>query len=187
MIERNQIVNCARGIGLGMANSSAGNDRFGDDLDCPEGEYIDDYKGMVRNNFVFADDPALFASNSGFDNGISVWSACQAEVYHNTIWSTQEPFASIEYRFKGTTVTVVNNIVSDNIKDRGVSSFVREGNIERADAALLVDGDGGDLHLNPSATGAVNMGVTSVASKVLLDVDGDTRDAQPDVGADEVP
>ncbi len=183
VIERNLIVDCARGIGLGLVDSSGGDERTWPDVDCPEGAYIDDYSGTVRNNMVYVQDPDLFASTSGFDGGVSLASACDATVVHNTVWSTQEPFASMEYRFAGTTALFANNLVSHQLRDRGVTSVELAGNIEYADAALLVDADGGDLHLAPDSLAAdvgVDVGVAD-------DIDGHPRDASPDVGADELP
>ena len=81
---------------------------------------------------------------------------------------------------------MVNNLVSHNIRDRGVTSIVLEGNLEEADPSLLIDASGGDLHLDPTAMGAIDLGVTSVASEVTDDIDSELRDAAPDIGADEV-
>jgi hypothetical protein len=185
IIERNTVVNCARGIGLGLANSSDGADREHPGYDCPDA-FVDDYGGMIRNNTVFADDPRLFNSTSGFDSGIGLWSACESTVIHNTVWSTQPPFSSIEWRFDGTTAVVKNNLVSHTLKDRGVSSIDEAGNLAEAVATLLVDAAAGDLHLSPGATGAIDAGVTLPKGWADTDHEGDDRDDSPDIGADEV-
>ena len=49
---------------------------------------------------------------------------------------------------------------------------------------MFVDLPNGDLHLAAGATQAINKGV-SLAGAVPTDIDGDARDAQPDVGSDE--
>ncbi len=185
VIERNVIVNCARGIGLGLASSSDGTDRTHDGYTCPDA-YIDDYGGIIRNNFVFADDPVLFASAGGFDTGIGLWSACDSTVVHNTVWSTQAPFSSVEWRFDGTSAVVMNNLVSHNLRDRTVTSIELAGNLADADAGLLVDAAGGALHLDPTATGAIDAGEPLAVGLADTDVDAEPRDALPDIGADEV-
>jgi len=185
LIERNRIVNCGRGIGLGMAQSGGDNQRLHPDVECPAGAYADDFAGTVRNNLIIGDDPALFASGSGFDNGISLWSACQAKVLHNTIWSTQPPFSAIEWRFPGTTALIRNNLVSHNLRDRGVTSADLAGNLEGAPKSLFADAARRDLHLAPGAIAAIDRGVALAPGEADEDFEGDPRDAQPDIGADE--
>jgi hypothetical protein len=51
-------------------------------------------------------------------------------------------------------------------------------------AALFVDLPGGDLHLAPGATQAIDKGV-SLAGAAPADIDGDIRKSQPDAGCDE--
>jgi nitrous oxidase accessory protein NosD len=103
VIEENVIVDCARGIGFGLGPGADGHTG-----------------GIIRNNFIAADDTGLFASSSGFDSGISLWGADDAQVYHNSVASTQAPSASsIEWRYISTSVTLANNLVTDRIWDRG--------------------------------------------------------------------
>ena len=180
VIERNVLINVTRGIGLGMAATSGGNERDQDATGCPEVDYIDDFRGQVVNNTVYADDPGLFASSAGFDTGIAVWNACEATVAHNTVYSTSPPYSSIEWRFSGTTVLVQNNLVSHPMKDRGVTSVLSEGNLETAhagDFAALPD-----LHL-AAGSQAIDAGVPG---ETPGDIDGELRDSAPDVGADEL-
>ena len=70
VVERNLLVDNARGVGFGLATS--GDVRSYADNPCPtaEGEYVDHYGGIVRNNMIFASRSALFASQYGFDCGI---------------------------------------------------------------------------------------------------------------------
>lgn len=169
VVEENRIVDCARGIGFGLGEGADGHTG-----------------GVIRNNFVAAADSDLFLSPTGFDSGISLWGAVDAEVYHNTVASTQAPSASsIEWRFDSTSVTVVNNLVTDRIWDRGgVSSLAT--NIEYASTVLFSDVPSGDLHLVDPDSNPVGGGTPLAAGLCDLDFDARTRDSTPDIGADEV-
>ncbi|MEJ2692616.1 MAG: hypothetical protein P8166_06010, partial [Candidatus Thiodiazotropha sp.] len=130
--------------------------------------------------------PDLFNSSSGFDSGISFWSACNAKAVHNTVVSTGNNFSSIEWRFPNSVnIEVANNIVTHslNARDGAVASLV--GNLENASLSLFVNGSTGNLHLASGANSAINQGVSLAQGLCTDDIDGDTRDANPDVGADE--
>ena len=43
-------------------------------------------------------------------------------------------------------------------------------------------GSGGDLHLDPGATDAIDQGTPGFCTD---DIDGEARDSSPDIGADE--
>ncbi len=185
VVERNQFIDNARGVGFGLATSGTAR-TFSDDP-CPGVTgYVGHYGGIVRNNFIFASDPDLFDSTSGFDSGISFWSACNAKAVHNTIVSTGNNFSSIEWRFPNSVnIEVANNIVTHslNARDGAVASLV--GNLENASLSLFVNGSTGNLHLASGANSAINQGVSLAQGLCTDDIDGDTRDANPDVGADE--
>ncbi len=95
------------------------------------------------------------------------------------------PFSSIEWRFDGTTAEVRNNLLSHNLRDRGATLVLTDGNIEQAPASLVLDADAGELHLAPGSW-AVDAGVPLAEGVADEDIDGDLRDdGSPDVGADE--
>jgi len=168
VVEENLIIDCARGIGFGLGPGADGHTG-----------------GIIRNNFVAAGDPGLFASTSGFDSGIGLWGADDAEVYHNTVASTQAPSASsMEWRFISTSVTLVNNLLTDRIWDRGGVAHLAT-NTEYAPLSLFLDVDSGDLHLADSNSGPVDAG-TPLGGLCDNDFDGQPRDEAPDIGADEV-
>lgn len=185
LVERNVLKENARGIGFGLAES--GDARTYNDNPCPtaNGGYVDHYGGIIRNNFVFASDTGLFASEYGFDCGICLWQACGAQIFNNTVASTQAPFSSIEWRFDNTDVELRNNLVSHNLRDRS-GTAVLSNNLENAPLSLFVDGVNGDLHLLSTAVSAIDQATTLAA--VTDDVDGDTRPygPAPDLGADEL-
>lgn len=156
IIERNVLGNNARGIGLGMATSGTG--RTYPDNPCPTGSgYVDHFGGVVRNNFVWANDSGLFSSEYGFDCGICLWNACGPWVGHNTVASTQAPFSGIEWRFSNTNIDLVNNLLTHNLRDRGGTARELD-NAEYQPLSLFVDGANGDLHLVSTATAAIDQG-----------------------------
>lgn len=185
LVERNVLVDSARGIGLGLVQSGDGR-VYGDDP-CPGAGYVGHYGGLVRNNWVFARRGALFTSEYGFDCGICLAQACGTQVLHNTVVSIRAPFSSIEWRFGNTRADVMNNLVSHNLRDRGGNASL-SGNLQNAPLALFVDGANGDLHLNADADTALDRGVDLATGLCDADVDGDPRPqgAARDIGADEL-
>ncbi|HFQ93417.1 MAG TPA: hypothetical protein ENK32_05375 [Anaerolineae bacterium] len=184
VVERNTLNDNARGVGFGL--DASGNGRTYADNPCPGagGGYVDHYDGIIRNNFVFAGRSELFASEYGFDCGVCLWQACGAQALNNTVVSTQAPFSSIEWRFANTDVTIANNLVSHNLRDRG-GAAVLSNNRQNAPLTWFVDGGNGDLHLRGTAVSAIDQAVSLAA--VTDDVDGDGRPVgpAPDIGADE--
>ncbi len=169
MVEENLIIDCARGIGFGLGSGADGHTG-----------------GIIRNNFVAAGDPDLFASPDGFDTGIGLWGADDAEVYHNTVASTQAPSASsIEWRYITTSVTLANNLVTNRIWDRGGTGLVTN-NLEFAPLGLFADIASGDLHLVDPASGPVGAGAPLASGLCDDDFDRQPRDGAPDIGADEI-
>jgi hypothetical protein len=184
VVERNVLRNNARGIGFGLQENGSG--RTYPDGPCPSagGQYVDHYGGIIRNNFVFVNDSALFASQYKFDCGICLWQACGSRALHNTVASTQPPFSSIEWRFSRTNVDIINNLVTHNLMDRG-GTVTLSGNLQNQPPSLFVDGSNGDLHLAATATNAIDQ--VAAPADVSDDIDGDTRPfgSTSDIGADE--
>jgi len=186
VVERNVITNCARGIGFGLG--SGGQNRTFPDNPCPGVASAGHYKGIIANNFIHASDPALFASQSGFDTGIGLEQACGAVVMHNTIVATQAPFSCIDTRFSASDPMLVNNLMSHAMTVRdGAAPKANQGNLENAPNALFVDAASGDLHLSAGAAAAIDQGALVSGATATHDIDGEMRDAKPDIGADERP
>ncbi len=185
LVERNTLRENARGIGFGLVTS--GEARTYDDNPCPSasGGYVDHYGGIIRNNFVFASDADLFASQFGFDCGICLWQACGAQIFNNTVVSTQAPFSSIEWRFDNTNVELRNNLVSHNLRDRG-GTAVLTNNLQNVPLSLFVNAANGDLHLRSTAAAAIDQ--ATPLAEVSDDLDGQARPfgPAPDLGADEL-
>jgi hypothetical protein len=186
LVERNVIRNCARGIGFGLGSATAG--RTYPDDPCGGAVNIGHYDGIIRNNFVFANDDSLFFDGAGgFDAGIALEQACGTQVLHNTVVSTRAPFSSIEGRFAYTIATMTNNLMSHNLRPRDGASLTLAGNLQNAPASLFVDAvASGDLHLLPSAVAAIDQGAAVPAGSADEDIDRELRDPARDIGADEV-
>ena len=183
LVERNLTRENARGIGLGLGNDSIGRDYA--DSPCG-GQKAQDYESIVRNNWVYVHDDDVFNSNSGMDVGIGLESACDATVLHNTIYSDEAPFASIDYRFDLTSGILANNLVSHLMRRRDNATIAVSNNHENAGDVMFVHSPSGDLHLAPLATDAIDMADPTWAATVPEDADGQVRDATPDIGADEL-
>ena len=97
-----------------------------------------------------------------------------------------EPFSSIEWRFSNTDVEITNNLVSHRMMTRDGAEASLAGNYENAPLSLFVDVSTGNLHLALDATDAIDQGVFIGGGLCDKDIDGDNRDATPDVGADEI-
>ncbi len=186
VIERNLLHNNARGIGLGLVMTGPG--RTYPDNSCPSAiGYVDDYGGIIRNNFISASDAGLFASEYGFDCGICLWNSCNARALHNTV-CTADPahtFSSIEWRFSNTRADIINNLVNDTMRERDGAIATQPGNLTNAQTSWFVNAASGDLHLVPTTTSAIDQ--VTAPSSVADDYDGDLRPigSSSDVGADE--
>jgi uncharacterized repeat protein (TIGR01451 family) len=186
LVERNVLLDNARGVGFGLLQSGDG--RVYGDGPCPGPSYVGHYDGVVRNNFVFAGRDELFSSEYGFDCGICLAQACGAQVVHNTVASTQPPFSSVEWRFSATDAQITNNVVTHNLREREGASATLAGNLEHAPLSLFVDGEGGDLHLAEGASSAIDQGVSIPEGLCDDDIDGHPRPwgGGRDIGADEL-
>jgi hypothetical protein len=176
LVERNTIVDCARGIGLGLGETTEWARTYGD---LPASGYVGHYGGVVRSNVVVATRP-------GTDTGIGLEQARGARVYHNTVWAAPGAagyFSSIDVRFAATDADVRNNLVTRiTLRDGGRASLVR--NAEAVPGSWFRSARRLDFHLAPGAAGAIGRGAPLTAAG--LDLDGQPRDARaPDLGADE--
>lgn len=180
VIERNRIVNVAKGISLGIGQDEVGR-RYSDNP-C-NGNIAQTYGGTILNNTVFVNDPRVFASEKGFDSGVALASACNATVAHNTVASTEAPFAAFEYRFPVTSGVFVNNLTSHNIFDRGVGQMNVSSNIENAPENWFFNLREGNLRLKE---GAKAVDSADPAYSPDRDIDGQARAGKPDIGSDEL-
>lgn len=144
------------------------------------GDRLNDHQGgSIRNNFIYR-----VGSQAG-DVGIGIFNSPNTQVVHNTIVLNGSYSNAIEYRFGGTTGTVIANNLTDAAilrRDGALGSLT--GNITTARPWWFVNAGIGDLHLAATAP-AINAALSAATS---LDYDGQARPSSgvADVGADEV-
>jgi hypothetical protein len=184
IVERNVLIDNARGIGFGFVQYGSG--RTYDDDPCPDVGYVGHYGGIIRNNFVFQNREDLRDSEDGFNCGICLSQACGTKVLHNTVVSTAPPTSSIECRYPNTDATITNNLISRNLLVQDGASVTLAGNLDHQPLSLFIDGAGGDLHLAEHAHAAVDQGTPIGDGLCVDDIDTDIRGFRPDVGADEI-
>lgn len=163
VIERNTIINCARGIGLGMASEV--------------------YGGLIRNNMIFSE----YAGSSEHDVGISIERAHDTSILNNTVFlASANAYANaIEYRWDVSSgLSIRNNLVNQLIRSRNDAQATLGSNNTEAQASWFVDASNGDLHLASCSNAAVD-GQAENLAEVSDDVDGDARGSSPDIGADQ--
>ncbi|NNG00237.1 MAG: hypothetical protein HKM93_12705 [Desulfobacteraceae bacterium] len=185
VVERNALIDNARGIGFGLNENGTG--RTYTDNPCPGASgYVDHYDGVIRNNAIFASRTALIDSEYGIDGGIALTQACGALAIHNTIAFAGPPFAAVEWRFSNADVELTNNLLSHEFMDRGGSASLA-GNLTNQPLSLFSSGTDGDLHLLDTAGVAIDKGVVVAPGLCDDDFDGQTRPigSARDIGADE--
>ncbi len=182
LVERNRLVNNVRNIGFGLG---PGGRTYGDSP-CGAVNTAGHYGGIIRNNFIVATDVDLFSSGNGVQEGISLWSACDATVLHNTIVFSQDANSAIEWRFDETSAVVANNLATDRLWDRG-GTVSPESNLSEQPVQGFENVDGYDLHLASATNAAVDSGTDAYLDRCGSDIDGEARDdGSPDIGADEL-
>jgi hypothetical protein len=183
IVERNEFRDAYRALMLGFQADPAESTRPAPAGDCPATAMH--FGGRIVNNMLWVGGPDLAAASAGVDSMISVWSACDVEVQHNTAVNLLPVFSAIEHRFSDTTGTIANNLLTGAVLARDPAAVVVAGNVENVGLEAFVDPAAGDLHLLPAAATAIDAGVVVGAGPPADDFDTDPRDAAPDVGADE--
>lgn len=187
LIERNLLLDNARGIGLGLVTSGSG--RTYPDDPCPTASgYVDDFGGLVRNNFIAANDSGLFSSEYGFDCGICFWNACNARALHNTVYTADQgsTFSALEWRFPNTSAEITNNLANAALRERDGASGIVSGNLDNALPEWFSSPGNGNLHLLPTSLEAIDQVTAPIEAPT--DIDGQPRPAgtSADIGADEL-
>jgi hypothetical protein len=180
IVERNVLINNARGIGFGLGGSVPATVRvYPDNPLAAHGllaTAVGHIGGVIRNNFVYADTPR-------FDTGIGLEQAWNASVLHNTIYATTAGLG-IDVRFVNSNAVVKNNLASPGVTLRSGGSLKDSGGNMTATFDMFVNAAAANLHLLPYAA-AIGGGV-DLRGLVPTDIDGEIRRSPPDVGADQV-
>ena len=181
IIEQNTIVNCARGIGLGLGDTAAGGyvRTYADDPHAADklDPYVGNYGGIIRNNMIYTDTAGTT------DVGIGLEQSIGTKILSNTVIITGGSVGNaIEYRFRNSLAEIRNNIATairlrDNARGTVMTNQIAPS------LSQFVDAASGDLHLTAGASDALGKG--EPLGDVTHDIDGDIRAATPDLGADE--
>ncbi len=163
LIEKNLIINCDRGIGLGLGDRGSSG-------------------GIIRNNMIYH-----AAGNGSYaDVGIGIETCPDVQIYNNTIFYENSYPNAIEYRFSATTnLSIRNNLTNKTIQARDGASATLSNNVTNAASSWFVSPGAGNLHLASAVGSVVNAGVA--ISGLVDDFDGQSRPAGAgmDIGADE--
>jgi hypothetical protein len=162
-VERNLIINCDRGIGFGLDNST-------------------NTGGIIRNNMIY------HAANMGqfADVAVALTDSPNTQVYDNTAYMLNNLGWSMEYRYTATTnVLFVNNLTNQPIISRDGGTGTVNNNVTTAVASWFVAPSSGDLHLAYAVPGVVGAGVP--VAGLTDDYDGQPRPSGSgiDIGADQ--
>jgi hypothetical protein len=163
IVENNQIIDCDRGIGFGLNDST-------------------NSSGIIRNNMIYhTSDKGNFA-----DVGIALASSPGSQVYNNTVYLEHDFPWGIEYRFTATTgVYIANNLSNKPVISRDGATGIAENNLTHAAGGWFIDVSSGDLHLREAIPEVVDQGLN--INGLTIDFDGDLRPVGNgnDIGADE--
>ena len=165
IIERNLIINCDRGIGLGLTSDPVNGN----------------LRGIIRNNMVYHEGGLAYPYN---DVGIEVANSPGTKIYNNTVYVAYSN--SIEYRWPETKdVVITNNLTNGAIRSRDNAQAVSLTNVTNAKANWFVDLSSGNLRLASNISTVVNRGTT--IPEVTDDIDKTERSAASkyDIGAHE--
>jgi hypothetical protein len=160
-IANNRVVNCARGIGIGLTDTV--------------------YGTLVINNMVVSE----HAGSAEHDVGIIVERAVNSVVAHNSVYlSHVDSYPSaIEYRWDTTdNLTMHGNLTNRDVRARdGAVAAIDTDNVLNAEAGWFADVATADLHLEDCAA----PGTAALIGIVADDHDGDMRSNPTVPGADE--
>jgi hypothetical protein len=145
VVTRNILVDCHRGIALGLTP---------DAMRASKSEtYYDHQRGLVCNNVVCN-------LRAWGDEGIEINAAKDARVEHNTVLVEGRSVSwSISVRFSGANALVRNNLTSKPIVRRDGGQLIAEGNVIGANRHWFAGAEVGNLRLASGALKAIDAGV----------------------------
>ncbi len=164
LVQNNVIVDCSRGVGLGMGESTQPG-------------------SIVRNNRIFASD-----GFTGFDTGIELEGVSNVSVIHNTVVGAM--LIGINQRRESDTGQIANNLLMGSARDlMGSSGCEASNNYTLTDLSLFASTEPRSsdfLRLTePGSSSVVDAGL-ALGELCPDDMDGESRDDHPDIGADEL-
>jgi hypothetical protein len=165
-VERNIVVDCYRGIALGLEAGQGGSASF------------DHRGGLIRNNAVCNLHPWA-------DEGIEANGAPGVRIEHNTVLVEGKMPWSISVRFSGTDAWVRNNLTNRPIVARDGARLKQEANINNARPDWFDDPGQGSLRLSRGDLPAIDAGIPITEIHQDLDLRPRVIGNGPDAGAFE--
>lgn len=162
-IVQNHILNCARGIGLGLQDEV--------------------YGGLITNNMIFSE----HAGSGEHDVAISIMRGHDTIVANNTVYySNAESYGdAIEYRWESSAgLKIVNNLTNRRLRSRNNAEATLGNNVTNAEDSWFANGASGDLHLGECSLDGIDAAGQAIA-EVTNDFDAEPRDGDIDIGADQ--
>ena len=174
LVERNLVIDCARGIGFGMWMG--------------EGDRRGNNGGIIRNNMVY--NSITFDMTDFTDVGINLEDVRDAQVYNNTVYNEHD-YNAMEYRISYTqNCTIVNNLTNKAIRRRDIDPEEDtndvSNNVTNAQPSWFTDVSSGDLHLSGTISSVVGMGQWVPGLTDDFDGDGRPQGNGYEIGADEI-
>ncbi len=169
IIERNVIIGCDKGIGVGNPGGATNYDQYSEE------ERYHHKGGIVRNNFIYAPDIKV---------GIEAFDAPEVKIYNNTVVSETGVDRAIQYGKRSEGLTIKNNIVAGEIVEKieATGEVTVSSNIVKAPIEWFTDAVNGDLRLTEAAQKEVGQGEN--LGEVTDDLFGKKRPAgKIDLGA----
>ena len=166
VVERNQVLNCDRGIGFGLSNAEGGHQGG---------------RSRIRNNMVFND-----GTGPHTDVGIGLEFTSDVRVENNTV-VVLKYWAPIEYRFAGSSSVVFrNNLVNLPIQRRDNAPLATQTkNLEHVESSWFRNLASGDLRLTAAAKPAIDSGAPLEDFHDDVDSRSRPRGSGWDIGASE--
>jgi Right handed beta helix region len=173
LIERNLILDCYRGITIGLVEQKKPKPE-----DQREGIAHDHEGGIVRNNLVVN-------RNAWADEGISANDCPDVRIEHNTVLVSGYVKWSIAARFSATNALVRNNLTNFPIISRDGGKLEQAGNVISAQSDWFTDPVRGVLRLARSDLPAIDAGVAIEGFPTDFDRKPRVSGKAPDAGAFE--
>ncbi|HNH49930.1 MAG TPA: hypothetical protein PKY30_22995, partial [Myxococcota bacterium] len=177
IIERNSITDSSRLVAFGDPEGPLSSPRNPADLVCPENVEVEHDGGFLRNNFLGLPSAELATD---MRTGIGVYNSCQISILHNSYWSIPSPPTVLETFGQQSSGRLINGFWPSDPRPT-VGAFSLSHNIVPESSDFVGEED---LHLS-AASPANDQGAVIEEGACDNDIDGDSRSATPDVGADE--
>jgi hypothetical protein len=174
LVTRNVLIDCFRGIALGL--------QPGEGQSITRESGLDHQGGMVCNNVVCN-------LNSWADEALEANAARDARIEHNTVLAEGQLPWSISVRFSGSSAVVRNNLTNKGVVERNAGRMRSTSNVTDAARDWFVNPAAGNLRLASAAAKAKGAGAILPVSEAHPELAADAArvprpaGVRPDAGA----